>query len=95
MCKLQSGMMTCGCVMPSFCAQNANNRLQQAQRHAESNNRDAQRAGLFAAARDAAEKSAPAIESQLLALFRALDDRGQKTTLAMLVVAVKLHPRGA
>ena len=31
--------------------------------------------------------------AQLLALFDQLDARGQKTTLAMLAVAVKLHPR--
>jgi hypothetical protein len=31
--------------------------------------------------------------AQLLALFDQLDSRGQKTTLAMLAVAVKLHPR--
>jgi len=30
----------------------------------------------------------------LLAMFDQLDARGQKTTLAMLAVAVKLHPRG-
>ena len=30
----------------------------------------------------------------LLAMFDQLDSRGQKTTLAMLAVAVKLHPRG-
>lgn len=29
----------------------------------------------------------------LLALFDKLDARGQRTTLAMLAVAVKLHPR--
>jgi len=29
----------------------------------------------------------------LLAMFDQLDSRGQKTTLAMLAVAVKLHPR--
>ena len=29
----------------------------------------------------------------LLALFDKLDTRGQRTTLAMLAVAVKLHPR--
>lgn len=34
-------------------------------------------------------------EAQLLALFRMLDVRGQKTTLAMLAVAVKLHPKEA
>lgn len=31
--------------------------------------------------------------AQLLALFDKLDARGQKTTLAMLAVAVKLHPK--
>ena len=31
--------------------------------------------------------------AQLLALFDQLDSRGQRTTLAMLAVAVKLHPR--
>lgn len=30
---------------------------------------------------------------QLVALFNQLDERGQKTTLAMLAVAVKLHPK--
>lgn len=34
-----------------------------------------------------------AVEAQLLAMFRGLDARGQKTTLAMLAVAVKLHPK--
>lgn len=29
----------------------------------------------------------------LVALFNQLDERGQKTTLAMLAVAVKLHPK--
>lgn len=31
---------------------------------------------------------------QLVALFKALDERGKTTTLAMLAVAVKLHPKG-
>lgn len=29
----------------------------------------------------------------LVALFNQLDERGQRTTLAMLAVAVKLHPK--
>ena len=33
--------------------------------------------------------------AQLLALFDKLDERGKITTLAMLAVAVKLHPKGA
>lgn len=32
--------------------------------------------------------------AQLLALFSLLDERGKTTTLAMLAVAVKLHPKG-
>ena len=31
--------------------------------------------------------------AQMVALFKQLDDRGQQTTLAMLAVAVKLHPK--
>lgn len=36
---------------------------------------------------------AAARKAQLCALFDQLDDRGQKTTLALLATAAKLHPR--
>lgn len=39
--------------------------------------------------------SSALVEAKLLAMFRELDARGQKTTMAMLAVAVKLHPKVA
>lgn len=41
----------------------------------------------------AAVTEAAARKAQLCALFDQLDDRGQKTTLALLATAAKLHPR--
>jgi len=83
MCRIQSGMVSCNCPLDgSYCA------LQQAAAAVIVNR--ANNLG-FNQSHKIAKDAVDPRGAQAMALFMQLDERGKKTALAMLAVAVKLH----